>query len=66
MLIAQRPHTPRFHEKRRFRQRLPNPSDREGAQDMPVPHDHDVALPLCLGERLADDRGVVFLSDLSD
>ena len=65
MLITQRPHPTRLHDKVALTQRHADPADRKRPQNMSVAHDQHVTinrLPL----RLPDHRRVVFLPDLAD
>ena len=70
MLIAQRPHAPRFHQKRRLLQPLPNPPHRKRPQNMPVAHHQHIPLPLfprlIINFTLPDHRLMILLPYISD
>lgn len=59
MLITQRPHTPRLHQKTRILQPLPNPPNRERPQYMPMPRKQHIPISLLL--RLPDTLTMVLI-----
>lgn len=67
MLVTQGTHTAGIHDQRRLGERLADPTDGKGPQDVAVADDHDVAGD---GRRvslwLPDDGPVVFVADLGD
>lgn len=65
MLVAQRAHTTSLHQERRLAQRLADPADGKGAQDVAVADDHDVAVD-AVGLGPPDHGRVVFRLDLGD
>lgn len=65
MLITERPNTSGIHNQRRLGKWLADPTHRKRPQNVAMADDHNVARDARL-LRLADDRAVVFLTDLGD